>query len=304
MKIKISATGSDSESGLKLFRYTITPTTVEPSSGTFMLGQIVEVTATEEKEYTISVIAEDNLENTSLAKETKVTASTAMSVEEAKKVINANNLKDYIGTKINYIPEAGGTWRVFYYDKENYFGDGEGTLYLKRDYDKTRMLGAYVSHLPSDGGAVMRQMNPMWRESSYSEINLTNEHCVAGLCDPEQWKTYKTTDAKYAIGAPSVEMFVRAYNVYKQNNVNGNELKCGISNANGYGVAIGNGNLTIPVGGNIDGGTGNVFCVGNYQWLASPSSNGSILVVNRSWISADGWNANSFGYCPVVAITQ
>lgn len=57
-----------------------------------------------------------------------------MSVVDAKK-INSNNIKDYIGAKVDYKSLQGGTQRVFYFDgPEAYFGRAN-TVYLKRDYD-------------------------------------------------------------------------------------------------------------------------------------------------------------------------
>lgn len=280
MIIKISAEATDNESGVKNYNYTISPADGIPSgqvTGTFTQEQTI--TATQERTYIITVTATDNCDNTSSAQTAQVTTIDGITIADAKNLVNASTLKNYIGTKVlDYNPETGGVWRIFYFDEENYFGDGDGTLYLKRDYDSTTTLSNYTSYIPSDDGTVMKQLNPMWRDyptTNANIIDMVNEHCVSWLCDPTQWTRYKTTEAKYAIGAPSVEMFVRAYNVYKQNNVNGNALICGMKNSSGYGVAKGNNSLNTGTLGGLDSGKGNIFCLDSYQWLSSPSSNGA-----------------------------
>lgn len=290
MIIKIGAEATDNESGVKEYNYKITPESGIPEgqvAKTFQNDEIVTIEATQETTYTIEVTATDNCDNTSSAQTVQVKTIDALTLADAKRLVNANTLQSYIGTKIlDYNPEAGGVWRIFYFDEENYFGDGNGTLYLKRDYDLTTTLSNYITYIPLDDGRLMKQLNPMWRDYptvDANTIDLASEHCVSWLCDPSQWTRYKATEAKYAIGAPSVEMFVRAYNVYKQNNVNGN-VKCGIQNSSGYGVARGNNNLNTGFNGGLDSGKGNIFCIYSDQWLASPSSNGpyTIMIVNNN----------------------
>lgn len=42
-------------------------------------------------------------------------------------------------------------------------------------------------------------------------IEQENEHCVAWLCDPDVWNNnYKIDQADYAIGSPSVEMYMKS----------------------------------------------------------------------------------------------
>ena len=57
-----------------------------------------------------------------------------ITVEYAKTKINSSNIQKYIGKEVEYNSPKGGTWRVFYYDEEGYFGRAK-TVYLKRDYD-------------------------------------------------------------------------------------------------------------------------------------------------------------------------
>ncbi|MBR1884704.1 MAG: hypothetical protein IJ809_07295, partial [Clostridia bacterium] len=47
------------------------------------------------------------------------------------------NISTYQGYEVSYSPSGGGTWRIFYCDGTNKYGDGAGTLYIKRDYDSS-----------------------------------------------------------------------------------------------------------------------------------------------------------------------
>ena len=62
-------------------------------------------------------------------------------------------------------------------------------------------------------------MNPLW-SAQRGNIAPTswnnNERATGWLCSPSQWTTYlDSTKATYAIGAPSVEMYVASYNDVK-----------------------------------------------------------------------------------------
>jgi len=236
-----------------------------------------------------------------------------MTIAEAKsKVTSYANLQKYIGTKIiDYNPTAGGTWRIFYYDANGEFGTA-GKLYLKRDFvSNDTTLSSYKSYTPSTQGLeIMKAMNPKWRDSSYSSIDLENEHCVAGLCDPKNWTDYKTEEADYAIGSPSVEMYMKAFNVWKDNNKNSTTLICKIGNANGYSVGA---NGTYTHSGDftndytIEAGPNNIFMTAgsNYWWLASPSSysTSNVLIVHGAFTRVDASSYSiTYGVCPVVSL--
>lgn len=313
MKIKISVNAIDNESGLKQINYSISPTTISSKSGTLISGQEIELIAAEEGEYTIIFSAEDNVGNVSTNIEIKVVTVEGITLEQAKEKINKDNLKDFIGKKItNYNPEAGGTWRVFYYDSDNYFGDGIGTLYIKRDIEREdTALTDYYSYIPSDKGKIMKQMNPLWRDSDNgNEIDYRNEHCVAWLCDSTQWTKYKTGQAKYAIGSPSVEMYMKAYNTYKENTT---ALVCKIGNLKGYSVGANNSyenNSGYSTANNtIDKGKNNIFLSeGAYSWwLASPTSyyENHLISVYGSGGYLEGRNhTERKGVCPIATICK
>ena len=236
-----------------------------------------------------------------------------MTIAEAKaKVTSYANLQKYIGTKIiDYNPTAGGTWRIFYYDETGEFGTA-GKLYLKRDFvSNDTTLSSYKSYTPSTQGLeIMKAMNPKWRDSSYSSIDLENEHCVAWICDSKNWTNYKTTEADYAIGSPSVEMYMKAYNVWKTGNKDATKLICKVESANGYSVGANNAYAnsgSYTNNNTIEAGPNNIFMTAgsNYLWLASPSSDGTnrvLLVYGSNAYLYSNYCDSTYGVCPVVSL--
>ena len=238
-----------------------------------------------------------------------------MTIAEAKaKVTSYTTLKQYIGTKItDYNPTAGGTWRIFYYDEAGEFGTA-GKLYLKRDFDSSLATSLNISgtYADTDDAIIkMKAMNPKWAASTNSSlIDLNNEKAVAWLCDPKNWTNYKTAEADYAIGSPSVEMYMKAFNVWKTGNKDATNLICKVENVNGYSVGA-NGvyeNSGYWTNNNtIEEGPNNIFMTAgeNYFWLASPSSYDDYGVrdvySNYAYVSGGSCTTTS-GVCPVVSL--
>ena len=137
----------------------------------------------------------------------------------------AANPKAYYGKKVTNYKDDGNTYRIFYIDTENYFGDGENTIYLKADFSSsTYNLSNYESY--DETNTKVREMNPLWAEQRGSnESNWkNNEKAAAYLCSPVNADNYTSTtslpwngyynleNANYVIGGPSVEMYVKSYN--------------------------------------------------------------------------------------------
>ena len=232
-----------------------------------------------------------------------------MTIAEAKAAVQRDGLQSHIGDLVEYNPTAGGKWRIFYYDEAGDFGTA-GKLYLKRDFVRNDTeLSSYKSYTPSTQGLeIMKAMNPKWRDSSYSSIDKENEHCVAWLCDPKNWTDYKTEEADYAIGSPSVEMYMKAFNVWKTGNKDATNLICKIESMNGYSVGA---NGTYEHAGEntntIEAGPNNIFMTAGryYWWLASPCSISSDLVLcedgYHAIVNASPYSA-AYGVCPVVSL--
>lgn len=312
MDIKINAKAIDNQSGLKQFHYTITPTEgIEEGQekGTFVEEQTLTIKTTKATTYTISVMAEDKVGNISTARIAEVRTKSGLTLEKAKEKVNASTLQQYIGQEVDYSPEAGGTWRIFYYDEEGYFGT-TNTLYLKRDYDERAKSSLYIDAVTAEGTEMMKRMNPKWRDYPTENANIvdkTNEKCVAWICDPGNWEDYKTTEVSFAIGSPSIEMYMMAYNVWKQNNPKGDALvnKVGTSTG-GYLIGSGESYGSETSENIIERGPNEVFVTSNkVGWVASPIDyyTGRVYLLNgsKSSIQLGDWNQNYY-MSPIVAI--
>ena len=128
------------------------------------------------------------------------------------------NPQAYYGKKVtNYKASDSdtNTYKIFYVDKDNYFKDGYNTIYLKADFS-----GSVSCSTSYDANqTLIKRMNPLWAtkgntvKAETTTISNDNEQAAAWLCDPSKWTAYCDTDkANYAIGGPSVEMYVKSYN--------------------------------------------------------------------------------------------
>ena len=162
--------------------------------------------------------------------------------------------KAYYGQVVNLVngssfnPNASDqrTWRVFYIDTENKYGDGKGTIYLKADESSSKLIrfsttfdGTYVegytakfttlsstryykingNNVVDSSGNVINtkylQLNPTYaagRKNISSTIFFENEKAAAYLSDPSQFTAYADSRTNYAVGSPSIEMWFDAWN--------------------------------------------------------------------------------------------
>lgn len=308
----------------KFLRYTTSDDTIATVSNGVVKG-IALGTAT---------ITIESIENSSINATVNITVlepiNVAMTIEEAKAAIQKDGLKAHLGQKVEYKPTIEGKvdtvpYRIFYYNTEEEWGDPAGTLYLKRDYvDNNMALYGHREYIPSnDGLSKMKEMNPQWARSSYSEsIDVDNEHYVAWLCDPVNWNDYKTGEASYAIGSPSVEMYIKSFNIYKSStgtvdsDETKNALMCKVESGNGYslgaqGTYTYNGSNEYYTGNDsIEEGPAKIYMNnGNcYWWLASPSNDkntaaGLVCAVygDYSYVSRET-GGRAIGFCPIIAI--
>ena len=238
-------------------------------------------------------------------------AEVGMTIAEAKAAVQRDGLQAHIGDLVEYNPTAGGKWRIFYYDEAGEFGTA-GKLYLKREFVRNNTtLENYTSYTPSAQGLeIMKAMNPKWRDyptAGANTIDKNNEHCVAWLCDPNVWNAkYKTAEADYAIGSPSVEMYMKAYNVWKTGNKDATNLICKVESANGYSVGANGAYANSGDSTNrntIEAGPNNIFNGSSYWWLASPSTRtyDYIIYVYGTYVDSNSYDSK-YGFYPVVSL--
>ena len=227
------------------------------------------------------------------------------------------NPQAYYGKKVtNYkVSDSDtNTYRIFYVDKDNDFKDGYNTIYLKADFS-----GSVSCSTSYDANqTLIKKMNPLWGEkrgTSESSWN-SNEKASAWLCDPSKWTAYCDSDkANYAIGGPSVEMYVKSYNQTHGDDALGCQYQT--NDAPGYGYKV---NGTIQNSGWYTNANTldysmtykSMYCGQNGNktgpwWLASPSANSSNVVCFVNGGSAGlGGNLyrydNYFGVSPLVSL--
>ncbi len=230
-----------------------------------------------------------------------------------------NVLSKVYGTIVEYTGNTdinAKTWKIFYIDFANKYGDGVGTIYLKADHPTTNpiVLGSYSSYTPTDSDkTIIENMNKKWYTARGTSTWNANEHEAAWLCSPSQWAKYKNSYAKYAIGGPSTEMYCDSYN--SVNHSAGNyKITCQYqtSAVPGYGYLV---NGTAQNSGyctnsnTLDTSYSTMYCdSGGYMWwLASSNAYDSNSVCGVSGYNAS-LHTNGGGYvgsawvCPLVSL--
>ena len=240
------------------------------------------------------------------------------------------NPQAYYGKKVtNYKASDSdtNTYRIFYVDKDNYFKDGYNTIYLKADYTG----GGSCSTSYDASQTLIKRMNPLWATkgntvaAKTTTISNQNEQAAAWLCDPSKWTAYCDTDkANYAIGGPSVEMYVKSYNQAYNGITDSNVYTLGATyratSEPGYIYTLNGAQSTIS---NDDYSTGvdslnytrynSMYCGQNGKrtgswWLASPSAfdSGSNYVCyvygNRANLAHHYFSNTMVGVSPLVSL--
>ena len=283
--------------------------------------------ATVAQDGTVTGVAEGTATITIKGKvSTNVSTTCTVTVKKARVSVTAEqiaaNKEKYYGKVAENYTQGGLTYRIFYVDTENKFGDGANTVYLKADYKDEISLTTDISSLTTDDIQKFKNMNPVWNaargtvaQSSWND----NEKASAWLCAPSQWTTYvDSTKATYAIGAPSADMYVASYNDVKHDTgtaKGGLSAEYSTKDAPGYIYKV-NGELHnsgwSTAGDTLDYKGYNSMYAGKkgsktgYWWLASPSSANSNYVcgVNGGIAYLDFYNYSNTYYaaCPLVSL--
>lgn len=245
------------------------------------------------------------------------------------------------------------TWRVFYIDTDNKYGDGKGTIYLKADevssktmrfsttYDASSTDG-YASKFTTlsstryykiDGDSIVDssgnvvdtkylQLNPTYavgRKNISSTIFYENEKAAAYLADHTQFNAYTDSRTNYAIGSPTIEMWIDSWNglygtnypLYYQWNT-GVDGTTGAKKLPGYQLKLGTSdwNQAAGVEENLDISTIDtigMFSTSNGVWTASPAivfGGGSLVRISSAGFIGNATINMNYAYEPVVSLNQ
>lgn len=240
-------------------------------------------------------------------KNSNISTTCTVTVKKATTTVSAAQIAEkpekYYGKVAENYTKGGLTYRIFYVDKDNKYGDGKNTVYLKADYTEGKALSTDISKSTNSDLILYKRMNPIW-SAKRGGIDATswnnNEKAAALLCAPSQWTAYVDEDkASYAIGGPSVEMYIDSYNQVPHTEAGNYTLRAIYSETDSPGYIY-----TIDGTIQNNGWTTNLETVDNigynsmyaqsekYWWLTSPSSynfNG-ICYVYPSSLNYDGYN--------------
>ena len=184
--------------------------------------------------------------------------------------------------------------------------------------------GTIMTNAPWNNGVGSSSITSNPQTNSYlkwvnsSVVNTSNNpniKAVAFMMDRDKWSNFKgIAEGAYAIGGPTLEMFVKSYNASSSHTVKlGTYETVDSSNANesGYKVKIGDGSWSNSVSGldtssdNMWVKTSNTKATG--MWLAAPSSDQAI---NICCVNYNGQLTNIFvdegtlGFRPLVSIPK
>ena len=175
----------------------------------FML--IKENKSTQDKNYHVKNNNEMNIQSEIVESKKESNKKVSITAEEI-----AKEPEKYYGKKVTNYTTGGLTYRIFFVDTENKYGDGKNTLYLKADAKDDIKLSEDISKLNDNDIEKFKNMNTLWREKR-GELPIdqwnTNEKVSAWLCAPSVWKDFCDSEkANYVIGSPSVELYMASYN--------------------------------------------------------------------------------------------
>ena len=233
--------------------------------------------------------------------------------------------------------EVSTTYRLYYIDFDNKFGDGAGTVYLKADQGSSNYI------LQTDGNeetSKIKNLNPSLYAEGVTSPTSTNNNmkAVTWLTDTAKWEGLKTSGAStelgssvnYVVGAPSLEMMMDSYNEYYKltgdipdytdipaapDTTRKKLFYKYESGATGYHVGPNADNdveyyrYTSDNSVKTDSEIDTMYYPGDgkYYWLASPSAYTSYSVMYVSgnyggYVYSNGYYTDSLGFCPLVSL--
>ena len=274
---------------------------------------------------------EIKLENAqvSIAKERTEGITVGSSKITAKKIAQTADKTGIYGEKVtNYTcPNTTGvsTWRIFYADTENIYLIANDYINIDNVPKKEKIVDndssgnhsrLSMQNVLSDypGGATSidsiianKWLSSYWKNNSTS--TNSNIKAVAYMLDTNAWNTlYKGENAEYAIGGPTLEMFVKSWNdTHKGHKQIGYEAE---SNSNGYKVKFAYGSYDTYINGLAQNEYNSIYIKSDYSnadamCLASPSANNNYSLMRASYnghLSNRSYSDNSLGFRPVVCL--
>ena len=274
---------------------------------------------------------EIKLENAqvSIAKERTEGITVGSSKITAKKIAQTADKTGIYGEKVtNYTcPNTTGvsTWRIFYADAENIYLIADDYINIDNvpkkekivDNDSSgnhsrlsmqNVLSDYSRGATSiDSIIANKWLSSYWKNNSTS--TNPNIKAVAYILDTNAWNPlYRGENAEYAIGGPTVEMFVKSWN---DTHSGDKQIECEAeSNSNGYKVKFANGSYSTYIQGLAQNEYNSIYIKSdnsnaNAMWLASPSAHSSAYLMSANYYGrlSNYYYGNDYpGFRPVVCL--
>ena len=260
---------------------------------------------------------------------------TENNIKLAEKYIDKNTImaspKIYYGCQVNYEADnsEAANWRIFYADSYNiyliaddyihysYVPRGRnGSSVVPRDTEYCFSMENVVTNYI--GSSDITSQNPAykWLEdyfverepSAYSSTN-NNMKATAYMLDTNKWSKFKGNRAEYAIGGPTLELFLKSYNDRYTGELT-EYLEQYVKDATGYELKKKNEEVYYDYKDAYLNTENSLYVLGqraNAMWLATPSC---MAVDNVMYISYNGdinsnsYDYNDIGFRPIVCLAS
>ena len=243
----------------------------------------------------------------------------------------------YYGKTVNYSANGISNWKIFYATNSNIFlitsdylptdkvpnstaNSNEKNAYMATSTQDGNLYGAWWSSVPEYDGTYKQLA--LFKATGFSGVTESNIKCVNKLLNTRIWSDFVNgTYADYAIGSPTVEMWIESWNdMYPSDKLQYSPTDTS-QTSEGYGYMVGlyGGTLSRNISDTVmkekDGYSNTLYypypsagsdvkCKG--YWLASPSSNyGSQILCIKCNGKVDYdiyYRSNYWGLRPVVAL--
>ena len=256
-------------------------------------------------------------------------------VKTGAEIVEDSPSDEYYGKEVNYTaPNGVNDWKIFY-------SDGSNVYIISSEYVNPVVESPALPQLPSKNGVSldqgdatnypkaarfnnilseystgsagitdekMKAFNSDYYEKGYTSGNFNNFKAVAYMLDKDIWKNFANSSvAEFAVGSPSIEMFLRSYS--EKNNVN---FRANVSNTSGYYMSQDGGINWEQYYLKMLNTTETLYVLpqsseANALWLASPSARNPdalIVVYYDGSVSCAGYDLSYYGFRPLVCLNS
>ena len=326
-KLQINFSSSIKDGTIK----SVTPAVPYTTNGTEKSVTFTVVGTVDKQDYTAQIPV--SIEN-KYKVATPVNANTIASATDTEK---ANN---YYGKSVNYTSANGVTgWKIFYADSSNIYliaddyvdvaklprgtdtsgnSVGSAPANTNTSYPKAapfnNIMDAYSTGAARITTDTIKKLNSSFFARSDSSSNTNpNMKAVAYMLDTTAWSTFKDNNgnngkADYAIGGPTLEMLFKSYNQKHP----GKNYEAQATSATGYQLRVNGGTWKYDTDSSSDYlNSGDSLYVlpnskgANAMWVASPSANNTLSVVNviyYGYVCSGNYFSDYNGFRPLVCL--